>query len=390
MTADSQTPMGPVDRIWEFLQRLSPLTRSCLLSELERLELSGVEMPGSADLQARLRAEFRKDGTSGHRSTNPSRYFFMPVEQLLVDGSPEHTNEGRIARGSLTPIWEWISRDLLPTMARDYNARMKDLIASDKQREIAKTASAFQTKVTKSLEGTLARPDGIEQVRSKLKAYTASPSVFDEVVKLTKALHARDELAKFADALPERIVDFDDAQVKKMATLLEALRKREPEALPFALTLVSRHLKEPWQVMRLATKAARSKNVSDVMATPFAMTVPMVLDQLEDKRLALRIALKNNRVVTAKEILANIYDVEYALQVRIDRIEESDWGVRLNRVMTNTATMVEAEIRRFPEEVGHVLGSNRLRSHRSLGGRLTYLAWKGRDAIKTVLRSATG
>jgi hypothetical protein len=382
--------MGPVDRIWEFLQRLSPLTRSCLLSELERLELSGVEMPGSADLQARLRAEIRNNGAGGHRTINPSRYFFMPVEQLLIDGSPEHANEGRIARGSLTPIWEWISRDLLPTMARDYNAQMRDLIAADKQREILKTASAFQTKVTKSLEGTLGRADGIEQVRDKLKAYTASPSVFDDVVKLMKALRAREELAKFADSLPDRIAEFDDPQVKKMALLLDGLRKKEPEAVPFALTLVAKRLKEPWQVMRLATKAARSKNVADVITAPYAMTVPMVLDQLEDKRLALRVALKNNRVVTAKEILTNIYDIEYAIQVRIDRLEESDWGNRLSAIMSNTAKMVQAEVKRFPDEVGHVLGSNRLRSHRSLGDRLSYIAWKGRDAIKTALRSATG
>jgi hypothetical protein len=43
--------------------------------------------------------------------------------------------------------------------------------------------------------------------------------------------------------------------------------------------------------------------------------------------------------------------------------------------------MVEAEVKRFPDEVGHVLGSRRLRSYQSLSGRLTYLAWKGRDAI---------
>ena len=36
---------------------------------------------------------------------------------------------------------------------------------------------------------------------------------------------------------------------------------------------------------------------------------------------------------------------------------------------------------RFPAEVGHVLGSRRLRSHDSLAGKLTYLAWKGRDAV---------
>ncbi len=377
-----QTSMGPIDRIWEFLQRLSPLTRSCLLSELERLEMNGVEMPGSADIQARLRAEFRKDGTTQHRTSNPSRYFFMPLEPLLVDGSPEHANSGRIARSSLAPIWEWISRDLLPTMARDYNAQMKDLIAYDKQRELRQVANAFQTKVTKSLEGVLARPDGAEQVRSKLKAYTAAPSVFNDVTKLMRVLQAREELARFNDTLPERIVEFDDPQIKKMTNLLDGFRKKSPEAVPFALALVAKRLKEPWQLLRLATKAAPSKNAADVAATPYAIAVSMALDQLEDKRLALRMALKNNRVVVAKEILTDIYNTEYAMQVRIDRIEDSDWGRRLQSIMQAIETMVAAEVSRFPEEVGHVLGSRRLRSYRSLGGRLTYLAYKGRDAIQ--------
>lgn len=373
--------MSPVDRIWEFLQRLSPLTRSCLLSELERLELSGVDMPGSADIQARLRAEFRQDGTTQNRTINPSRYFFTPIEQLLVDGSPEHANSGRIARAALTPIWEWIGRDLLPTMTRDYNARMKELIASDRQREARQVADTFQTKVTKALEGVLATPDGTEQLRSKLKAYTAAASVYDDVVKLMLALRARDALAKFNDSLPERIVEFDDPQVKKVTALLDAFRAKNPDAVPFALTLVAKRLKEPWQILRLATKAARSKNVADVVVTPYAVAVPMVLDQLEDKRLALRIALKNNRVVPAKEILTDIYNTEYAIQVRLDRLGGSDWGKRLQHIMDEILTMVEAEVNRFPDEVAHVLGSNRLHTHRSLAGRLTYLAWKGRDVI---------
>src|SRR3977135_954726 len=113
-----------IDRIWEFLQRLSPLTRSCLLTELERMESCGIAMPGSADLQERLRAELRPDG-SPEGTPTPWRYFFAPLDPLLVDGAPEHANSGRIARTSLVPIWEWISRDLLPMMARDYNAQMK-------------------------------------------------------------------------------------------------------------------------------------------------------------------------------------------------------------------------------------------------------------------------
>jgi hypothetical protein len=373
--------MNPVDRLWEFLQRLSPLTRSCLLGELERLELSGIEMPGSADLQARLRAEFRQDGTTANRTSNPSRYFFTPIEQLLIDGSPDHANLGRISRASLTPIWEWICRDLLPTMARDYTTKMKDLIASDKQREARQVASNFQTKVAKAVEGTLATPDGVQQAHIKLKAYTASPTVFDDLTKLTQALRAREAIAKFDESLPDRIAEFDDAQVKKMTTLLDNFRNKNPESVPFALTLVAKRLKEPWQILRLATKPARSKYAADVAATPYAIAVQMVLDQIQDKRIALRVALKSNRVVTAKRILADIYDTEYAMQVRIDRLEGSDWGRQLHAVMDAIATMVETEVSRFPDEVEHVLGSRRLRSHRSLTDRLTYLAWKGRDAI---------
>jgi len=50
-------------------------------------------------------------------------------------------------------------------------------------------------------------------------------------------------------------------------------------------------------------------------------------------------------------------------------------------LMNAIAVLVEAEVSRFPDNVGHVLGSRRLRSYQSLAGRLTYLAWKGRDVL---------
>jgi hypothetical protein len=62
--------------------------------------------------------------------------------------------------------------------------------------------------------------------------------------------------------------------------------------------------------------------------------------------------------------------------------------------MTSIAALVETEVARFPDNVGHVLGSRRLRSHDSLAGRLTYLAYKGRDAVTggggSLLKRLTG
>ena len=235
--------MALSDRIQEFLQRLTPLTRGSLLTELERLEICGAEIPGAAPVLEKLRAEFRKDGSTQNRVSNPSRYFFAPLEPLLIDADPDHANSGRISRGSLSPIWEWISRDLLPTMARDYAGAVIKLIAADNQREAQRVVDTFQTKVIKSLENTLGSPDAAAQARAKLATYTTSRSVHDDLTKILCVLRARDALARFNDALPVKIAKFDDAQVAKVTSLLDAFGKTHADVLPFALTLVARRLK---------------------------------------------------------------------------------------------------------------------------------------------------
>jgi hypothetical protein len=174
---------------------------------------------------------------------------------------------------------------------------------------------------------------------------------------------------------------------------LATFAKTKPEQLPFAIMLVARRLKVQWHLIRLATKAASTKNAADVAATPYAAAVSIVLDHLEDKRGMLRIALKHERILVAKEVLVGIYDTEYALRVRIDQLAESDWGRRLDALMASITELVESEVKRFPDNVGHVLGSRRLRSHDSLAGRLTYLAWKGRDVVSdgaALLKKAVG
>jgi hypothetical protein len=368
-----------VDRIQDFLQRLMPLTRSNLLTELERLEACGAEIPGAAKVLTKLRAEFYKNGQSLDRLSNPARYFFAPLELLLSDGAPGHANSGRILRGSLFPMWEWITRDLLPTMARDYVKAMNELIAAGNLKQARLATATFQTKVVKSIEGTLGSPDGADQVRARLATYTASQAAYLDLTKMMSALRARDALAKFNEALPQAIKKLDAAQVAKIAALLDAFKKTNAEEIPFALALVATRLTTPWELIRLATRNTPSKNASDIAAAPYAIAISMVLDRLDDKRSTLRIALRNNRVLVAKEILTEMYDTEHALQTGIDLLDRSSWGERLNDLMNAIAVLVEAEVSRFPDNVGHVLGSRR-RRRRSLAGHLTGLAGKARDA----------
>lgn len=370
-----------IDRVRAYLAQLAPQARRHLLAEIERLKAHGEEVPGADLILAELRAEFRSTGDAHYRRGNPTRFFYQPIEQLLVDRTPEQANAGQISRESLGSIWEWISETALPTMARDYTGEMKLLIAADNQRDAEKVAHAFQTKVAKSLEITLASASNVARVRAELAQLTSSPAIFDDLHKILRGLRARDALAEFARGLPKKIDEFEGEAFARVQEQLKAFTASHAEAMPFALTLIAGHLDAPWQLIRLATKLAESKKAADIAATPFAMAIPMVLDHLDTRREALCHALKQKHVVMARDILVDIYDIEYALRVRIDELDESDWGRRLNGLMKAVAAPVEAEIQSIGGSLHHVLGSHALHSHDTLVGRLTYLAWKGRDAV---------
>jgi inorganic triphosphatase YgiF len=200
-------------------------------------------------------------------------------------------------------------------------------------------------------------------------------------------LSARDALARLIKELPASIAEFEQPQVAAITALLDAFSKQNAAAIPFALTLVAKRLNIFRQLARLATRAAPSMNAADIAATPYALAVSMVLDRLEDKGTELRAALKNNRILVAKDLLTEIYDTEYALQARICRLDEAKWGMRLNKIMNAIAADVDAEVSKFPQEVGHVLESLNQRRRQSIADRLTHMASKGRDAFNSGVAS---
>jgi hypothetical protein len=290
-------------------------------------------------------------------------------------------NFGQISRGSLAAIWEWINQDLLPSMARDYADTMKRAIAANNPRQVQQVAAAFQNKVFKYLESTLAAADAAEHARAGLAMYTSSRAAFGDLTKMLCVLRARDALAEFNKALPVKIDKLENEKLAESLVRLDAFRAKHADAMPFALTMVAKRLKTPWQLIRLATTPARSKAATDIAATPYAIAVSMVLEQLDERRLALRHALKANRIPIAKDILTEIYNIERALQVSIDLLDESEWGRQLAELMEAIAAMLEVELRTLPGNLQHVLGSRSLRGRDSLADRLTSLAYKGRDAL---------
>jgi hypothetical protein len=368
------------DNVEDYLRQLTPQTRVRLLAELERLRLCDDDIPGTNALLTELRKEFGRDSMSTDSLELAAQHLFRPLEPFLVNRSPDHAHEGRISRASLTAIWDLISRELMHSVAESYALELKKLIAAKNDKQAEQAARTFQSKAFKYLEGVLASEQGAQRTRNRLAIYTSMRSTFDDLLKMVLVLKTSDALAQFEKRLPKTITDFDDEVLAEIRAALDAFAKSNPDALPFALTLLSRHLKSPWQLIRLATKAVDSKDAAEIAATPYALAVTMALNQMDDKVAALRSRIRT-RAPIAKDVLVEIYDTEYAMRVRIDLTADSPWGQRLDAIMKMVSELLQAEMQNIPASLRHVLGSSALKRHESLVGQLTRIAWKCRDAL---------
>jgi hypothetical protein len=375
------TSQVALDRIRGYLQQLTPQERGRLLVEMERLQSCGQGLAGADDIVQALRTEIRGSGQAAEKVSTPARLFFEALQPVLVDWPPERANRGQISRGSLNVIWEWINQFLLPTMAREYATKAEHLFASNDVRGAQRAAADFQVKVRKSLESMLKSGDALGQARADFARYTSSPGTVDDLTKMIAVLRTHEALAPFCAGLPERIKTFDGDVLAKTRKQLDVIRDKHTEALPFALAALTRRLRAPWQLIWLAIKAAESKDVAIIAATPYAIAIDMALDHLNDRRAALCLALRINKMPIARDILNDAYDIEHAFRVRLNGLPGSDWGNRLDQLMEAVATDLENELHNIPSNLHHVLGSRSQRRHDTLTGRLTFLASKARDAL---------
>jgi hypothetical protein len=265
-------------------------------------------------------------------------------------------------------------------MARAYTSEFKQFLAGNRQRELDQAVLSFQNKAVKYLEGTLASATGADQARARFGKHGGSAAGFGDLLKILRVLKAREALAEFEQGMPARIKKLDGDHLDDMFDALDILAAAKPDAVPFAIGCIAKRLAMPWHLLRLATHATETKVAAEVAAAPYAFAVAMVLDQLEDQVEELRITLRKQHVPRAREILAAIYDAEYAIRVRID-LAGSAWGERLDAIMQAVAHALDTEEINLPAGLHHVLRSPALRHQHSFTGRLTSLAWKCRDAV---------
>ena len=343
-----------VERLRKYLRELSPEARALLMAELERGLLRGEDMPGAELVLQELRRDARETARP-KRPGNLARLFFQPLEPLLVDDTATHNHPGRIARVVLDPVWEWVGRDLMPGEARAVTEQVVFAFENGEPERAEQLARGFQDRAAMRIEETLAAARSDEKVRRRLAGQIGTPRAVEDITAILTIIKARQTLAIFGSRLPNHIKNLDETNIDAVKALLDSPVAGGPTLFVFALVMTMGRLAAPWQLIRLATRAAGSDNATRIVETPYAITVDIVLAEIQRMINELKAELRSGRGLAVGALLKSIHDAARGVRTEINLSHESPWGRGLAALRTQVSDLLKGEIESLPGRVRRLL-----------------------------------
>ncbi len=111
----------------------------------------------------------------------------------------------------------------------------------------------------------------------------------------------------------------------------------------------------PWQLIRLGIRAAGSDTAARVAETPYAVTVAIVLAELERLVGELRDELHSGRAIAVVALLKIIHDSARGLRTELELPIDSTWGRALAAIRGQIGELLRAEIEAVPGRVRRLL-----------------------------------
>ncbi len=368
METKPATPL--IERLNEFLSRLTPGTAAKLAAGLEREKRRGTPgLPYDLILSSIRPLLGKWEGT---RPGVPGvvRQFCLPFEDLLVDEGRPSTHMRHIRRSSVLPVWGWLETELLPDALPDISRRLEE--KSARTSGIAQSGSlpllhaSCSSAILSALEE--ARRDGA--LRRKLERLLGGDAVVEDAAEMARALAVAPYLLAVRDALPKHIVDFDEGMVAAVAEIYEEARATALDSAIYVPLVAVARMHEPWQIMRLARKLAGFGNEDAVNRSGLAALGEIFLGELEE--IAERAQPKRAAPVDLDDLLSRVTrfaELSQSFIREIDIRRCSDWGNRILAARVRLSTALTEATGKFELELARALPLHQVGSYGKNGPR---------------------
>jgi hypothetical protein len=346
----------PVERLRDYLRELKPEARAMLIAELERARLRGENIPAADLVLQELRNAMPAGQSPPARVVDPMRLFCEPLEPFLVNEKPDRKSRGCISRQSLEAIWQWLIRDLVPVEAKAYSEQVARVQATGDQKAAEQLARAFQDRVLQRVQEALGAVSHDDKALRRLAGQIGVPQAIEELREIVSVLKGREALAVLASRLPVSIRNLADEQLDHVKVLLDSPVAQHRDIFLYGIMLVRSRLAMPWQLIRLAVKAAASDEAARIASTSYAVAVQIVLTDVERAVARLRAEIKSGKADAIEPLLKDIHDSARALRTEVDLSGDSPWARQLAQVRADVSEMLKSAIESAPGRVRRLLG----------------------------------
>ena len=172
---------------------------------------------------------------------------------------------------------------------------------------------------------------------------------------LAAVLKMRDVLVVLAGKIPHKVRNLTDDQIAAVTSFVDSSGGRMREIYVMALVLVLSRLVAPWQLIRVAIKAADSDFPARIAETPYAAAVPIVLGELERLVRELESDLQRGQAMAQPSLLKDIHDAARGLRTELDLSADSAWARQLAAIRGQLAIALRPEIESAPGRVRRML-----------------------------------
>ncbi len=354
---ESKTAASLVERLSDFLSRLTPSLAEKLAHGLEREKLRGAEGLPYDYILATIRPILSAAPPSERVGmASPLRQFCAPFEDLLVDEPSPASRAKQIRRASVATVWAWLESDLLPDTLPDIARRLvEQTLTADAEARSATLAvmhATSSTAIHAAIEAT--RRDTTE--RRKLERRLGGEHVVDDALEMANALSIATYMMAAQRNLPKHIGEFDEGLVAEVSEIYEEARHGSMEYGIYVPYAVMSRLAEPWQILRLARKLAGYGNDAAVSRSGLAGLGEIFLAELDD--IADAMGKRRPGSVDLDEMLAQTTRFARISQGFIREIDIrrcSEWGHRILAARARLSTAIAEEMSRFEHDLTRAL-----------------------------------
>jgi hypothetical protein len=281
------------------------------------------------------------------RTPTPLRLFCRPFQDLLTALPRRSKQKGSIARGTLVPVWNWLSQTLIPAETAAYSSECKALVLNHKPDAAMTRAAKFWPLAAQALQQATATEAGRQAAQKVL----GDAFAVDDIADMVLLLSGGEAIERLVTLLPRPVTVFGEQLVWQVREIYDQLAQEQPDVAPYVAVIVMNRLSKPWEALRLPLLVTRQTDATLISKTDMGLVGEILFSRMD----ALKLSIQATRhpLFDAEKLMdeaRTFADLSSHIVKEIEIKREGEWGKRLLAERVQIGKVMETFMERAPKE----------------------------------------